>query len=301
MIKHPAVIALVTAALLTVGCSSNDDKLAQSSEQVTYNLAQKYLRSSNWSAAIEALEVMEENFPFGSYAEQAQLELIYAYFRGNEYDAAIASADRFVRLHPQHRNVDYAFYMRGIAAFHNDTAFYSMLPTDITQRDAGTAKDSFDYFSQLIDRYPDSPYALDAQKRMIYLRNMLARYEIHVANYYFKRSAYLAAANRGRYVVENFEGTPAVPDGLAVMAQAYQMLGMDDYSKSAEKVLVKNFPNHPALKDGKFDYRFDRDDNRTWVDYVTLGLFKRRPTINFDTREIYNPFYNEDLDPQPPG
>lgn len=300
MIKQLGIFALLSALLLVGGCSSNKDKYSKTSEQATYELAQKYLRSSNWSAAVEALEVMEENFPFGSFAEQAQLELIYAYFRGSEYEAATASADRFIRLHPQHRNVDYAYYMRGISAFHNDTAFYSMLPTDITKRDAGTAKESFDYFAQLIYRYPDSAYALDAQKRMVYLRNMLARYEIHVANYYFKRGAYVAAANRGRYVVENFEGTPAVPDGLAVMAQAYHMLEMKEYSESAAKVLVANYPNHPALKNGEFNFRFGRDQGTSWVTYITLGLFKRQPTINFDTRDIYNPFYNESLDPLPP-
>lgn len=294
--------ALVTLIVLT-GCSSNDKKPQHSSEQLTYETAQRLLRTSNWEGAAEALEILEENFPFGSYAEQAQLELIYAYFRGEEYEAAIASADRFIRLHPQQRDVDYAYYMRGVSAFQNDTSFYSVLPTDITKRDAGTAKESFDYFTQLLDRYPDSKYALDAQKRMIYLRNMLARYEIHVANYYFKRGAYLAAANRGRYVVENLQQTPAVPDGLAVMAQAYHMLGMNELSKSAAAVLTSNYPDHPALKDGEFNYRFGRDQKATWVSYVTLGLFEKQPYTNFDTRYQYNNFYKENLKvaaPAPP-
>lgn len=286
---------------MLTACSSNDNKVSQGSEQMTYDVAQKYLRTSNWEAAAEALEILEENFPFGTYAEQAQLELIYAYYRGEEYEAAIASADRFIRLHPQHRNVDYAFYMRGVSAFQNDSAFYSILPTDITKRDAGTARESFDYFSQLLDRYPESQYAMDAQKRMLYLRNMLARYEIHVANYYFKRGAYLAAANRGRFVVENFQQTPAVPDGLAVMAQAYHMLGMEDLSKSSAKVLATNFPDHPALKkDGEFNYRFGRDDKLDWVTVVTLGLFKKQPYTNFDTRYQYNSFYADEQVHTPP-
>ncbi|SMF42974.1 Beta-barrel assembly machine subunit BamD [Alteromonadaceae bacterium Bs31] len=291
----------LTASLLLNGCSSKDNKMDHSSEQMAYNIAQKYLRGSNWEAASEALEILEENYPFGSYAEQSQLELVYAYYRAEEHELAIASADRFIRLHPQHRNVDYAYYMRGVSAFKNDTAFYSVLPTDITKRDAGTARESFDYFAQLLDRYPDSVYAVDAQKRMIYLRNMLARYEIHVANYYFKRGAYLAAANRGRYVVENFQQTPAVPDGLAVMAQAYHMLDMEELSNSAAKVLVANFPEHPALKNGDFNYRFGRDESISWVTIATLGLFKKQPYTNFDTREIYNTFYREDLDVTPPG
>jgi len=293
--------AIVASLVFLSACSSNDDKIDQSSEQMTYEIAQKYLRISNWEAAAEALEIMEENFPFGTYAEQAQLELIYAYYRGEEHEAAIASADRFIRLHPQHRNVDYAYYMRGVSAFQNDTAFYSILPTDITKRDAGTARDSFDYFSQLLERYPSSVYAMDAQKRMIYLRNTLARYEIHVANYYFKRGAYIAAANRGRFVVENFQQTPAVPDGLAVTAQAYHMLGMNELSESSAKVLVANFPDHPAIKDGEFNYRFGRDKKTSWVTYLTLGLFKKQPHTNFDTREQYNTFYSDKLAHQPPN
>lgn len=288
-----ALIALVATLAILAGCSSNNKKPNTSTEQLTYETAQRLLRTSNWEGAAEALELLEENFPFGSYAEQAQLELIYAYYRGEEFDAAIASADRFIRLHPQHRNVDYAYYMRGVSAFQNDTAFYSVLPTDITKRDAGTARESFDYFAQLLNRFPDSAYALDAQKRMVYLRNMLARYEIHVANYYFKRGAYLAAANRGRYVVENLQQTPAVPDGLAVMAQAYHMLGMQELSATSAQVLIANYPDHPALVDGKFNYRFGRDKKTSWVSYLTLGLFEKQPYTNFDTRYQYNAFYSE--------
>jgi outer membrane assembly lipoprotein YfiO len=302
MTKHLNVYPAIIAAffIFLSGCSSKDSKLEQTGEQMTYEVAQKYLRTSSWDAATETLELLEENYPFGTYAEQAQLELIYAYYRADEYDAAVASADRFIRLHPQHRNVDYAYYMRGVSAFQNDTSFYAIMPTDITKRDAGTARESFDYFTQLLERYPQSQYALDAQKRMTYLRNMLARYEIHVANYYFKRGAYIAAANRGRYVVEHLHQTPAVPDALAVMAQAYHMLGMQDLSESAAKVLIANYPDHPTLKKGEFNYRFGRDQKTSWVTYITLGLFKKQPHINFDTREQYNSFYQEQADPQPP-
>ncbi|WP_045861554.1 outer membrane protein assembly factor BamD [Teredinibacter purpureus] len=306
MTQHLKALTVAAATLLITlsGCSSNENKTEQTSEQMTYEVAQKFLRTSNWASAAETLELLEESFPFGAYAEQAQLELIYSYYRSTEHDAAIASADRFIRLHPQHRNVDYAYYMRGISAFENNSAFNTVLSTDITKRDAGSARESFDYFTQLLERYPDSQYALDAQKRMIYLRNMLGRYEIHVANYYFKRGAYLAAANRGRYVVENLKQTPAVPDGLAVMAQAYHMLGMDDLSQKSAQVLIANYPNHPALKNGEFNYRFGRDKNLTWVNYLTLGLFKKQPTINFDTRNLYNSFYRDsDANPvsSPPG
>lgn len=275
--------------------------MAKTSEQAIYEKAMDSLNRSNYSMAVEYLQALEEHYPFGPYAEHAQLELIYAYYRIREYESVIASADRFIRLHPQHRNVDYAYYMRGIASFHNDSALFSVLPTDITRRDPGTAREAFGHFAQLLNRYPESKYALDAQRRMIFLRNMLARYEIHVANYYFKRGAYLAAANRGKYVVENFQGTPAVPDGLAVMAQAYHLMKLEELSKDAIEVLASNFPDHPAL-DGKggFDHQFMNLDGRSWVSYLTLGLFDKDQTIAYDTREIYDPFYGNKKDALPP-
>jgi len=278
-------------AALIGACASKEEKIERGSEQDLYNQAQSMLDASNWTSAIEALQLLEEYYPFGSFAEQSQLDLIYAYYRTSENDAAIAAADRFIRLHPQHRNVDYAFYMRGIASFYNESVFSSFFPTDYTSRDPGSATESFDYFSTLITRYPQSAYAPDAKQRMVYLRNTIARGEISVANYYFKRGAYLAAANRGRWVVENLQETPAVPDALAVMAQAYHLLDMQDLSDDAVKVLALNFPNHPALDGDKFNYRFGRDEKRSWVSWASFGLFDRKPTIKFDTREQYNQMY----------
>ncbi|MBX2858471.1 MAG: outer membrane protein assembly factor BamD [Cellvibrionaceae bacterium] len=296
-------VLAVLLALIFTGCASNkEEKAEKSSEQSVYESAQKYLRTSSWEAAAQTLELLEETFPFGTYAEQAQLELIYAYFRSNEHDSVIAASDRFIRLHPQHRNVDYAYYMRGIAAFFNDTGLFSALATDTTRRDPGSARESFNYFAQLLERFPTSPYAKDAQKRMIYLRNSLARSEINVANYYMLRGAYLAAANRGKYVVENFQLTPAVPDGLAVMAQAYKMMEMDDLSEDAAEVLTHNYPDHPALdNDGKFNYKYASRSSLSWFDYLTLGLFSKKQGMSFDTRERYNAFYSRrDLDSVPP-
>ena len=261
-----------------------------------YERAERYLDSYSWDMAVNTLQALEENFPFGTYAEQAQLELIYAYYRASEFEAALATAERFIRLHPKHRNVDYAYYMRGIASFYNDSAFTSFFPVDTTQRDPGTAKASFDYFSQLINQYPQSPYGLDAEKRMIYLRNMIARGEINVANYYFKRDAYLAATNRGRWVVENMQGTPAIPDALAVMAQGYHLIDMEPLAEDAVRVLKHNYPDYPALKDGEFDYQYGIDQRRSWVSYVTFGVFDKRPSIKFDTRTQYDPFYTEYFD-----
>lgn len=287
---------LVVLLFALGACSNNDEKEQLGTEQQLYERAQGHLKTSSWEAAAQALQLLEENFPFGSFGEQAQLELIFAYYRMGDYDLAIAAADRFIRLHPQHRNVDYAYYMRGIAAFHNNTAFTRALISDVSSRDSGSAKDAFNYFSQLLNRYPESQYVLDARQRMIYLRNVLARQEIHVANYYFKRGAYVAAANRGRYVVENMQETPAVPDGLAVMVQAYHLLGMQKLADDATKVLASNFPQHPALsEDGAFNYQHNVNDKRSWLSYLTLGLLDKRAFVKFDSREVFNPQY-QDLD-----
>lgn len=293
--------ALGTSAFMLNGCATTDERVLRGTEQDVYSDAQRYLKSNNWSMAIQSLQLLEEHFPFSSYAEHAQLELIYAYFRGGEFESAVAAAERFIRLHPQHRNVDYAYYMRGISGFYNDSVFSSFIPTDVTKRDPGTAKEAFNHFSQLITLYPESTYALDAQKRMIYLRNTLARAEINVANYYFKRGAYLAAANRGRWVVENLQETHAVADALAVMAQAYYLIDMQALSEDSAAVLVHNFPDHPAIKNGKFDYQYGGQERRSWVSIITLGLFDKRPSIKFDTREQFNPIYQGDSVPTPPS
>ena len=252
----------------------------------------RHIDGKNWDAAIQTLQLIEEHFPFGTYGEQSQLELIYAYFRTAEFDAVVSAADRFIRLNPQHPNVDYAFYMRGVASFKNESSITASFIPDSTNRDLGTAKLAFEYFTELLTKYPQSPYGPDARKRMEYIRNVLARYEIHVANYYFKRGAFLAAANRGKFVVENMQGTPAVPDGLAVMTQAYELLGMEELSASALKVLKANFPDYPHLKsNGEFDYRYTIEAKRKWHDYLTFGLFRKTQYVSFDTRYVYNPFY----------
>ncbi len=282
---------ILSITLVLSACSSKKEKV-ENTEQTLYEIAQKQLKTSSWDAAAETLQLLEENFPFGAFAEQAQLELIYAYFRTAEYELAIAASDRFIRLHPQHRNVDYAYYMRGVASFYSETAITTALIRDVAKRDSGSAKDSFNYFSQLLSRYPDSTYALDARQRMVYLRNLLARQEIHVANYYFRRGAFVAAANRGRYVVENMQGTPAVPDALAVMAQAYHLLDMQDLANDAVRVLALNFPDYPSLNaKGEFEYRYKLKPTRNWVSYLTFGLLDKNEFVAFDTRYLYNPEY----------
>lgn len=284
-------LLLVTCALALVlaGCATNEENL--STEQQLYERAQQALDRRNWSTAVSSLELLEENFPFGTFGEQAQLELIYAHYQAGDYELAIANADRFIRLHPQHRNADYAYYMRGLASFNKESSLInSFFGTDNASRDPGAAINAFTMLSDFVTRFPGSDHATDARLRMVYLRNLLARGEINVANYYFSRHAYLAAGGRGRYVVENYQGSPAVPDGLATMIQSYHLLGQDDLAEKSITVLKENYPDYPALKeDGTFNYKYASQlDSRNWMSYLTLGLFNKQLQIGFDTREQYN-------------
>ncbi|WP_373081902.1 outer membrane protein assembly factor BamD [Zhongshania sp.] len=280
------VFALLFISILVTGCASGPDR-PEMSEREIYEAAQGYLKSKNFSLAVDNLQLLESRYPFGPYAEQAQLEIIYAYYRGGDNEAAVSAADRFIRLHPQHPKVDYAYYMRGLANYTEGEGFLErFIPTDMTQRDPGSTIQSFDDFRQLLQRFPDSEYAPDAKARMVQLRNRLARYEINVANYYFKRKAYLAAANRGRYVIENLPQTPAIPDALAVMVQAYLLLEMNDLADQSLMVLRKNYPNHPSLdKNGNFVSQVGIDQESSIINKATLGLFDRYEPPKFDNRE----------------
>ncbi len=289
MRKRSLFALVVFAALL--GACAQQDKTAAMSERELYQEAQRLLKNDSYDLAVKNLQMIESRYPFGPYAEQAQLELIYAQFRSAQSSAAVAAADRFIRLHPQHPHIDYAYYMRGLANYSEGTGLLErFLPTDMTTRDPGAALQSFEDFRQLLNRYPDSQYAPDARARMTYLRARLGRYEINVANYYFRRKAYLAAANRGRYVVENYQQTEAVPDALAVMVQAYQLLGLNDLADDALKVLRANYADHPSLdKNGNFIDRFTvgAKEKRSWVNTMTLGLFDKIEPPKFDDRAEY--------------
>ena len=276
-VKHLLLIAILA---LTAACSSKEVIDENLSEVELYQQAQADLGNNSYSTATEKLKALESRYPFGRYADQAQLELIYANYKNGEPEAAKSAAERFIRLHPQHPNVDYAYYMKGLTSFDQDVGLLArFLPLDQTKRDPGAARDSFNEFAQLTSRFPNSRYSPDAKQRMIYLRNLLASYEIHVADYYLTRQAYVAAANRGRYVIENFQETPSVGDGLAVMVESYQRLHLDDLAATSLEVLKTNFPNHPQLVDGEFVPRQAEADNRSWLSKATLGLIESNPPL----------------------
>lgn len=272
------ILILMTLCLAFVSCSifdgeERDEFEGLSTEEQFYVTAQRQLNSRNYRAAINTYQALESRFPFGRYAAQGQLELIYAYFSNLDLEAARTAADRFIRLHPDNPNIDYAYYMKGMASFAEDSGFMSrFLPTDPSKRDPGRARDSFAEFSLLLALYPDSEYAADARARMIFLRNTLAAYEVHVANYYLERRAYMAALNRGRYVVENFQGSPLVADGVAIMVESYLRMGLDDLAATSLALLQTNFPDHPALDpNGNFIVRNDVT-NPSLLYTVSFGL-----------------------------
>jgi len=262
------LIALALLAACASDKSKDDDNI---SEAQLYQQAQSALDNNSYTLAAEKLKALESRYPFGHFAEQAQLELVYAYYKSGDSEASRSAAERFIRLHPQNPNVDYAWYLKGLTSFEQDRGILSrFLPLDVNTRDPGAARDSFNEFSELLRRFPQSRYAPDAKQRMIYLRNRLAAYEINVGNYYIKRKAYLAAANRGRYVVENFQGTPSVGDGLALMVEGYRQLNLDDLADSALATLRLNYPQHPLIVSGKLSAPSYSDD-----DY--LGAFEKAP------------------------
>lgn len=268
----------------------SDGAVPETNESELYQKAQSQLNARLWGNAIKTLQALEANHPFGRYAQQSQLELIYAYYKNNEPEASNATADRFIRLHPDHPRVDYAYYMKGLSRFTENRSFFGrFVSTDLSKRDPGNAAQSFDYFNDLVTRFPDSEYTPDAIKRMEYLRNLLARNEIHIANYYFEREAYLAATNRGKYVVENFQKTPAVPDALAVMAQGYHLLGLNDLSNDSIRVLKANFPDYPAFdREGNFNFQYKLKNSPSLLSRLSLGFFDKQRPPTYDTRSKYN-------------
>jgi outer membrane protein assembly factor BamD len=279
------IVCLVAFVALLTGCwpfghDKAEEEDQKSSEQMLYRSAQSSLRAGNYRDAITKLQKLEARFPFGRYAEQAQLELIYANFMSFQPEAARSAADRFIRLHPQHPNVDYAYYIKGLAEFNKDRGLLDRFAaTDISKRDPTSARQAFTDFSEFLERHPDSEYAADARQRMVYLVNVLAKYEINVAKFYMRRGAYVAAANRARDVVEHYSQSQSVDDALAILIEANWRLGLPEATNDSLRILAINDPQYPAFDEkGHFVFRqqaFDRD--RSWLNMMTFGLIDRPP------------------------
>jgi outer membrane protein assembly factor BamD len=250
--KKYSLILLISVLFLN-GCSFFTEKEKVNAEESwsverIYSEAKSALTTNDYPKAIQYYEQLEARFPFGVYAQQALLESAYAYYKTDEAETALATLDRFMRVYPLNPNMDYAIYLHGLVNFTKDIGFFEKyIPRDESQRDPGSARAALKDFNNLIKRYPKSKYSEDAAQRVVYLRNRLAQHEVNVARYYLRRHSYLAAANRGRYVIENYARTPAVPDALVVMAKAYKIMGLNDLAEDALRVLVKNYPGHDGI------------------------------------------------------
>jgi len=241
---------LLVFCLVLGGCSLGGDKdeTAGWSAQKLYGEAKDQMSSRGWEKAIKYLEKLEARYPYGRFAQQAQLDVAYCYWKNGERASAIAAADRFIKLHPNHANVDYAYYLKGLVNFNENTGLLSFLDNpDMTERDSKGTREAFESFKELALRFPDSKYTEDAQARMRYLVNTLAQYEVHVARYYMKRGAYVAAANRAQYAVQTYAQAPAVEEAVFILVKAYDALGMTDLRDAADRVMHKNFPQSKYL------------------------------------------------------
>lgn len=233
---------------LKLGDSGSDEEYRDWGAKEFHDKAKAAMDAQNYQKAIKLYETLEARYPFGEYAAQTQLNIAYAYYKNDDPEAAIAAADRFIKIHPRNPSVDYAYYLKGLVNFNRSIGFIErFLPTDATQRNPSNVKDAYDNFDLLIRRFPASQYAPDAKQRMLALRNNMAMYEVHVARFYLKRKAYIAAANRGGYVVKEYQRTPAVPYALQVMQEAYTKLGLDELAADAKRVYDENYPDGPPV------------------------------------------------------
>jgi len=259
LIKFLAIgcLGLMLQGCETLGLSSDDTKDSVD-EYAGWNVGQfrseakKAIDSGNYEKAVKLYEALESRYPFSETSAQTQLDVAYAYYKNDDAESAIAAAERFIKLNPRNPYVDYAYYLKGLVNYNRDIGFIDRyLPTDTSQRDPGSAREAYDNFDELIRRFPKSRYVADARLRMVALKNNLAMHEVHVARYYLKRGAYVAAVNRATEVIEKYQRTPAVPYALQVMREAYDNLGMKTLAGDTERVYKQNFPDGPPVPERK--------------------------------------------------
>ena len=234
-------------ALLVSACSllpEKTDETANWSAPKLYAEARDELAAGGYEKAIQYYEKLESRYPFGTYAQQSQMEIAYAYYRQSDQPQALAAVERFIKLHPNHPNADYMYYLRGLINFNDRVGpFNFLVPQDQSERDPKAARDAFEAFKQLVDKYPDSMYAKDSLARMKYLVNALASHDVYVARYYFRRGAYLAAVNRAQGVIKDYTDAPAIEEALFIMVNCYDALGLTQLRDDASRVLKTNYPN----------------------------------------------------------
>lgn len=255
VLRHAArLAALAMAALfaaLLAGCNLlpevKDDTAGWSAERL-YASANDEMKAGNYTRAIKLYETLEARYPYGRFAQQAMLESAYSNYRAGESTAAVAAADRFIRTYPNHPNVDYAYYLKGLVHFREDQGLLGYVyELDLSERDPKAMKESFNAFKELAEKFPDSRYAEDARQRMRYLSNALGMYEVHVARYYYNRGAFLAAANRAQASLVSFPRTPSNEDALDVLVRSYEKLGLDKLAEDSRRILKSTYPESRYL------------------------------------------------------
>lgn len=251
-VKRPLLWGLLALSMLISGCAVLDffgkgkdeptDEYADWTAEQFYSEAKQAVADGRYDKAVKLYEKLEARYPFGKYAKQAQIDVAYAYYKNDEWDSAIAALDRFIKLNPTEPHVDYAYYLKGLVNYNRGISFIDrFLPTDSSQRDPGSALDAYKDFEELLNRFPDSKYGDDARQRIVSLRNNLAMYEMHVADFYMRREAYVAAARRCAEVIRKYQRTQAVPLALQTMEQAYRKLEMNDLADAAARVYALNY------------------------------------------------------------
>lgn len=246
------LFTISTLIIFTVGCSSKKNEAPAVDDKPPVELykdAQKELESANYEKATEVLEALDSRYPFGPHSDQVQVDLIYTYYKRDETALALASIDRFIRLNPTHPDLDYLYYLRGLTHMATDQQlFQNMFGIDRFNRDPTHSLQAFKDFKHLISFYPNSQYALDAQLRMVFIKDRLARYEISIAEWYIQREAYIAAINRSKLVLNNYPDTASVEDALGIMVFAYRELGLVEPRENALAVLKLNYPKSRVVK-----------------------------------------------------
>ena len=302
MKKKLAFIATVVVVVIASGCSSwplgkkdGETDEEPNNEQLLYEEAQRAIRGGNYTVGIERLGLIETHFPFGKYAEQAQLELIFAHIKKADYDTATLAAERFIDLHPQHPNVDYAYFLKGLASFERNRGFFDrFLSSPEYLRDTSNARQAFANLNELLHKFPDSMYAKDARLRMVHLRNIIAASEVNVAAFYLARESYVAAANRANGVVVQFPESIAVSDALSILVEANFRLGLTEAANDALRVLKLNFPNYGGFNsEGNLELvNQSRNKDRSLLNVMTFGLLDRPnipPPLELQLPEIAPP------------
>ena len=254
------ISALLAAGLLAACASPNEDKTAGWSTDKIYSEARDELNGGAYDKAVPLLEKLEGRAAGTPLAQQAQLEKAYAHYKGGEKAQAIATLDRFMKLHPASPAFDYALYLKGLVNFNENLGLFSWLARqDLSERDQKAAKDSFESFRELVTRFPESRYTPDARLRMTYIVNSLAQYEVHVARYYYQRGAYVAAISRAQSAITDYKDVPATEEALYILVRSYDALGMTQLRDDAQRVLQASYPNSSLLSTG-----FKAKDNPWW-------------------------------------